>query len=161
MNPAILSPAMLLFSSAADSPFIVPVAGCFMILGIVAASMWAGTRKREIESQERLAAIARGVPLPPTPEEFAVMHGKPSGDTVRTRNNTRRGGIVVTFSAVGLIVFFHPDDAHHRPAPDPCRSRRRLIPLGVGIGLLLDARHQTRELEEAAAKGPANSGLVP
>ena len=49
-----------------NSPFIVPVAGCLMVLGIVAVGSWSNARKRELESQERLAAIAKGLVPPPT-----------------------------------------------------------------------------------------------
>ena len=49
--------ANVLFTNAWDSPFIVPVAGCFMIAVIVIASTAAASRKREIESQERLAEM--------------------------------------------------------------------------------------------------------
>ncbi|MES2389994.1 MAG: hypothetical protein V4555_00025, partial [Acidobacteriota bacterium] len=71
--------ALALFFNGVDwqSPFIVPVAGCVMILGIVVAGIWSSIRQREMQSQERLAAIAKGMPLPPTTEELAIIHGRP------------------------------------------------------------------------------------
>jgi hypothetical protein len=72
---------LAMLSGAGDvaaSPFIVPVAACMMVLGIVVASMWAANRSREMKSQERLAAIARGLPLAPSADELAIMHGKPT-----------------------------------------------------------------------------------
>src|SRR5882762_5610325 len=98
--------AAFFFSGAIDSPFSVPVAGCVMILGIVVAGIWSSIRTREIQSHERLAAIAKGVPVPPTLEELALMHGKPTADTKRRRANTRRVGIILLGSAAGLILFF-------------------------------------------------------
>jgi hypothetical protein len=141
------------------SPFIVPVAGCIMILGIVVAGIWSGIRNREIQSTERLAAIAKGVPVPPTPEELAIMHGKPSADTTRRRGNVRRAGIVLLGSAVGLVAFFIMLAAVLRERDVLCGAAVGLIPLGIGIALLIDARIQTREMEEAAnASGaPARS----
>src|SRR5579875_2121588 len=101
MNPAMFSEASFLFS-----PFIIPVAGCAMVLGIVVAGVWSGVRTREIQSRERLEAIARGVPIPPTPEELAITHGKPSASVARRRANIRLTGIVLLATAVGLIAFF-------------------------------------------------------
>jgi hypothetical protein len=137
------------------SPFIVPVAGCIMILGIVIAGIWSGIRNREIQSTERLAAIAKGVPVPPTPEELAIMHGKPSADTTRRRGNVRRAGIVLLGSAVGLVAFFLVLAAVLQERDVLCGAAVGLIPLGIGIALLIDARIQTREIEESVASGSA------
>ena len=70
--------ALAMFGVDWNSPFIIPVAGCAMVLGIVIAGIWSGVRQREIQSRERLEAIARGVPIPPTPEELAITHGRPT-----------------------------------------------------------------------------------
>ncbi len=138
----------------AASPFIVPVAGCAMVLGIVAVSIWSGVRSQEMRSQERLAAIARGVPVPPTAEELAIMHGKPTADGRRRRANVRLGGIVLLGTAAGLILFFLALAAVLRERDVLCGAAVGLIPLGVGVGLLIDAGMQKRELPEAA--GEAN-----
>src|SRR5580698_10490128 len=102
---AVLEDSMEVLAMGVDwnSPFIVPVAGCLMILGIVATSMWAGVRSREMQSRERLEAIARGVPIPPTPEELAMTHGRPTLDLRRRRANIRLAGVVLLATAVGLI----------------------------------------------------------
>jgi hypothetical protein len=138
----------------AASPFVVPVAGCFMVLGIVVAGIWSNIRNREIQGQERLAAIARGVPVPPTVEELAIMHGKPTADGRRRRANVRLGGIVLLGTAAGLILFFIALAAILRERDVLCGAAVGLIPLGVGVGLLIDAGMQKRELPEAA--GEAN-----
>jgi len=145
--------AFIHFSSNAwDSPFIVPVAGCAMIACIVVASMASSNRQRELRSQERLAAIAKGIPVPPTEEELALMHGKPSTDSTRRRANTRRTGIVLLGTAVGLILFFIVLAAVLQVRPVLAGAAAGLIPLGIGVGFLVDARIQTRELEEASSK---------
>jgi len=138
-------------TNAWDSPFSVPVAGCFMILGIVVASMWASNRQREMQSQERLAAIAKGLPVPPTPEELALMNGKPPADVTRRRGNTRRAGIVLIGSAAGLILFFVALASVLQVREVLSGAAAGLIPLGIGVGFLVDARIQTRELEEATS----------
>jgi hypothetical protein len=141
------------YSNGFDSPFIVPVAGCLMILGIVLAGVWSGARKRQIESEERLAAIARGVPIPPTVEELAMMHGKPSLDATRRRANIRLAGIILVFSAIGLMLFFAVLAAVLQERDVLCGLAVGLIPLGIGAGMLYDVRIQSREIEESTQSG--------
>jgi hypothetical protein len=144
--------AFIHFSNGAiDSPFIVPVAGCVMIACIVVASIWSGTRSRELQSQERLAAIAKGLPMPPTPEELAAMHGKPSIDSTRRRARTRLAGIVLLGSSVGIILFSIALASVLHVREVLSAAAAGLIPFGVGVGFLIDARIQAREIEEAAS----------
>lgn len=132
----------------ANSPFIVPVAGCAMIACIVIAGIAAKTRKREMESQERLAAIARGVSLPPSAEELALMHGRPAVDARRRRANIRLAGVVLLSSAAGIILFFIALAAVLQQRDVLSGAAVGLIPLGIGAGFLIDTRIQTREIEE-------------
>ena len=142
--------ALALNTDPIDSPFSVPIAGCAMVACIVVASMASQNRKRELQSQERLAAIAKGIPVPPTEEELAMMHGKPSTDSTRRRGNTRRAGIILLGAAAGLILFFIALASVLQVRDVLCGAAAGLIPLGIGIGFLIDARIQSRELEEAA-----------
>ena len=141
----------LLYHPGDVSPFMVPISGCLMVLGIVVAGVWSGARTREIQSQERLAAIAAGVPIPPTPEELAIIHGKPSADQARRRANIRLAGIVLLGAALGLIAFFIVLAAVLQERNVLCGAAVGLIPLGIGLGFLVDVRIQTREMEEIAA----------
>ena len=149
-----MTPHLLLafFHSYGDgfafSPFIVPVAGCAMVLGIVVAGVFSGIRTREIQSNERLAAIAKGVPVPPTVEELAIMHGKPSIDATRRRANIRLAGIILVFTAIGIMAFFAALAAILRERDVLCGLAVGLIPLGVGLGMLYDVKIQTREITE-------------
>jgi hypothetical protein len=136
--------------SAIESPFIVPVAGCVMILGIVLGGIWSGIRNREIQSQERLAAIAKGVPVPPTVEELAIMHGKPTSDLKRRRANIRLAGIILLGAAAGLIVFFIALAAILRERDVLAGAAVGLVPLGIGLAFMIDTRIQSREIDEAA-----------
>lgn len=151
--------ALAFNSEPFNSPFIVPVAGCIMILGIVVAGIWSGIRTREIQSTERLAAIAKGVAIPPTAEELALIHGKPSVDSTRRRGNVRRWGIVLLGAAVGLVAFFITLASVLRERDVLCGAAVGLIPLGIGIALLIDARIQTREIEEATNHTPPPAHL--
>jgi hypothetical protein len=149
--------ALAMFSEPMESPYIVPVAGCVMILGIVVAGMWSGIRNREIQSTERLAAIAKGVPIPPTAEELAIMHGKPSADATRRRASIRLAGTILLWGAGGLVAFFVVLSSILQVREVLCGAAVGLIPLGIGVALLIDARTQTREMEEVAASKPATS----
>jgi hypothetical protein len=142
-----------LYSSAgeiAQSPFIVPVAGCIMILGIVAVTSWSGARSRELESQERLAAIAKGLVPPPTAAELALSQApRPSSNAFRRRANIRLAGIILVASAVAIALFFTILWAVERDRDILSGVACSLIPLGIGAGFLIDARIQTREIEDA------------
>ncbi len=141
--------------AVAESPFIVPVAACAMVFGIVAANAWSSARKRQIESEERLAAIARGVPVPPTMAEIALSQNKPAPDAVRRRGAVRRGGIVLVAGAIGLALFFIILWAVIGQREILSGVACALIPLGIGVGLLIDANIQTRELEASNSIAPS------
>jgi hypothetical protein len=145
---------LAMFFNNMDSPFIVPVAGCAMILGIVVAGIWSGIRNREIQSTERLAAIAKGVPVPPTVEELALIHGKPSADTTRRRGNVRLAGTILVIGAISLVAFFLVLSAILQERDVLSGAAVGLIPLGIGIALLVDARTQTREMQESIRTHP-------
>ncbi len=137
-------------SNPMDSPFIVPVAGCVMILGIVVAGIWSGVRTREMQSQERLAAIAKGIPIPLTPAEIVLTQGRPQlADNTRRRGNVRRGGLICVGIGAGLIAFFLMLAAILQVRPVLAGAAVGLIPLGIGVALLIDARIQSREMEDA------------
>jgi hypothetical protein len=139
------------YSQVTDSPFIVPVAGCLMILGIVVANAWSGIRNREVQSNERLAAIAKGVPIPPTPQELAILHGKPTADLTRRRANSRLAGIILVCSSIGLMAFFAVLAAILQERDVLSGLAVGLIPLGIGAGFLIDVRIQTKEIEESTS----------
>jgi hypothetical protein len=143
-----------------QSPFVIPVVGCVVGGCIAIAGVQSSVRTREIQSQERLAAIAKGVPIPPTLEELAIIHGKPSVDSIRRRGNVRRGGIVLLGTAAGLILFFIALASVLQERDVLCGAAVGLIPFGIGVGLLIDARIQTREIEEATlqSSGPRGQG---
>ncbi len=130
----------------AESPFIVPVAGCIMTLGIVVASIWSGIRSREMQSQERLAAIAKGIQPPPTLDELAILHGKPVTAPRRRYAAVRLWGIVLLGAAVGMILFFVSLSTILRQREVLSGAALGLIPLGIGLGLLVDADLQKKEI---------------
>jgi hypothetical protein len=160
---------MMDVAEAFHSPFIVPVAACAMVLGIVISSKVAEVRKRQLEYEERMAALAKGLPLPPLESEtksnmWAAMNGTPmqqiheiqqardAQGMVKQRGGIRRGGIVLIAVAIGLALFFITLSwvLQERDvlAGAPCA----LIPLAIGIGLLIDATISKKEQEAAVVE---------
>lgn len=137
-----------------DSPFIVPVAGCVMVLGIVLGGIWSSIRTREVESTERLAAIAKGIAPPPTPAELAIIHGRPSANYARRRANIRLTGIILLGTAVGLILFFVVLASILQVREVLSGAAVGLIPLAIGVAFLIDARIQSQEMEASYAAHP-------
>jgi len=131
----------------ANSPFIVPVAGCAMIACIVIASTAAASRKREIESQERLAAIAKGIVPPPTHEELELTRVPPASSAARRYGNIRLAGIILVGGALGVILFFCILSSILGERDVLAGAAAGLVPLGLGIGFLVDARLQKRALD--------------
>ncbi|MDE1160778.1 MAG: hypothetical protein PW792_02400 [Acidobacteriaceae bacterium] len=144
---------MEMMHTSVDSPFVVPVAGCAMILGMSVASYWSDVRKRQLQSQERLAAIARGVPVPPTEEELAIIHGKPAQTQMRRRANLRLTAYVLLASAGGVIVFFIALASILQVRNVLCGAAAGVIPLAMGLGFLWDVRKQTEEIDEVNESG--------
>ena len=136
-------------SETFNSPFIVPVASFIMVLGIVAVGAWSNARKRELESQERLAAIAKGITPPPTAAELAATQGRPAISLVRRRANIRLSGIVLLGAAAGIALFFIALAAVLRERDVLCGAACALIPFGIGVGFLIDTRIQSREIDES------------
>jgi hypothetical protein len=145
------------FSEPFNSPFIVPVASFIMVLGIVAVGAWSNARKRELESQERLAAIAKGLVLPPTAAEIAATQGRPAISLVRRRANIRLAGIVLLGAAAGIALFFIALASILHERDVLCGAACALIPFGIGVGFLIDTRIQSREIDESTPNPPNHS----
>lgn len=153
-----------------NSPYIIPIFGTLMVLGIVIANAWSGVRTREMRSQERLAAIAKGMPLPPDVEEQAVgqVQAVAAGTSLeRQRNTSRRTGLVLVFTGLGLVAFFVVLELVLQVRPILSGAAAGLIPTGIGVGFLVDARTRTRDLEQKGllqggpGTGAAHSSLGP
>ena len=148
-----------------NSPFIIPVAGCAMVLGIVVASIWAGVRSQEIRSHERLARIAQGLPVEPNWDEATVKAAttsavgeEPPGfqgykklKEYKRRSNdgsrARRAGLVLVSVGMGLFTFFGSLAAIVRVREVLSGGAAGLIPFAIGVGFLIDARLKKQEYE--------------
>jgi hydrogenase-4 membrane subunit HyfE len=131
----------------AHSPFIVPVAAFAMVLGIVIVSTISGYHTRRLQSEERLAAIAKGVPIPePSPEPIPVV------DQHRRARGLRTGGIVCTSVGIGLALFGFALTWIVGDHDVLAVSASGIIPLAVGIGLIVDYAFQKRDLAQQQAQ---------
>jgi hypothetical protein len=133
-----------------NSPFIVPVAGTVMILGIVAVSKWSEYGARKLHSEERMAAIAKGLPLPEPP---AVPVGRTTVDLKQRIAKIRLGGIICVTGAIAVAVFFFILYLVIGQREILCGAAAALIPFGIGAGLLIDARINARDLESDPSQG--------
>src|SRR5271154_2232105 len=102
---------------------IVGLAAVVMSLGIPMAGMYTFFRVRKLRSEERLAAIARGVDVPMQPELSEAAR-------------SRRSGILLVSGAIGYIVTFA---LVGRVEPEATVAAMfGVIPLAVGIGFFVD-----------------------
>ncbi|HEY1659231.1 MAG TPA: DUF6249 domain-containing protein [Candidatus Sulfotelmatobacter sp.] len=102
---------------------IIGLAAVVMSLGIPMAALYTFFRVRQLRSEERLAAIARGVNVP-MQEELS--------ESARSR----RSGILLTAGALGYIATFV---LIGRAEPDALIAATfGVIPLAIGIGFFVD-----------------------
>jgi hypothetical protein len=102
---------------------IVGLAAVVMALGIPMAAMYTFFRVRRLRSEERLAAIARGVDVPMQPELSEAAR-------------SRRSGILLVAGALGYIATFV---LIGRVEPDAMIAATfGIIPLAIGLGFFVD-----------------------
>jgi hypothetical protein len=102
---------------------IVGLAAVVMIFGIPMAAMYTYFRVRKLRSEERLAAIARGIDVPMQPELSEAAR-------------SRRSGILLVAGALGYIATFV---LIGRAEPDAMIAATfGIIPLAVGLGFFVD-----------------------
>ncbi len=108
------------------------LAAVIMIFGMPTAvlGMYTFYRVRKLRTEERLAAMQRGVTVPMEPDLTEAAH-------------SRRAGILLIAGAVGYMLAF----THHRKSRTrrPDRHRLRRYSLYLGLGYLLDSTLIRRE----------------
>jgi hypothetical protein len=144
----------------AFSPFIVPVAGCLVGIVAIVAGIWLEGHKRQMKSEERIAMIARGVPLAEIEKMLGVGDEEkpPVKDPLRSLGNARRAGIVLVSVGLGLILFFLVLTAILQVREVLAGAAAGLIPLAIGVGFFIDYNLQKRELSRFGLEVGAESG---
>ena len=102
---------------------IIGLVAVIMIFGIPIAGMYTYYRVRRLRSEERLAAMARGIAVPMEPELSQAAR-------------SRRAGILLVSAAIGYTVAFA---LIARAEPDAwIAAAFGVIPLAVGLGFFVD-----------------------
>jgi len=102
-----------------------------MIFGMPIAVMYTFYRVRKLRTDERLAALARGVNVPMQPDLSEVAR-------------SRRAGILLVAGAVGYIATFA---VIARIEPEAWMAAAfGIIPLTIGVGYFLDSALIRRDL---------------
>jgi hypothetical protein len=109
-------------------PFIIPIVAIVMGMGVAMLGIVTNYQKRKqmyaLYHQERMAAIDKGVDVPPLPDAFF-------GEDVKVYNPRRNllKGLIWLFIGGGLLFAL--------PKVDDEVSRLGLIPLGIGAAYLI------------------------
>jgi hypothetical protein len=149
-------------STPFESPFIVPVAGCVMILGFVVAGVYSEVRNKELRSQERIALLNRGVPAVEVERLMrnANENDKKVRDPLRSLANARRTALVLLSIGVGLALFGLALWAILQVREVLVVAASGVISLAIGAGFLIDYNMQKRELSRFGMEVEEESGFV-
>jgi hypothetical protein len=110
---------------------IVGLAAVVMIFGIPMAGLYTYYRVRKLRTEERLAAISRGMSVPMEPDLSQAAR-------------SRRAGILLTSVAIGYTIAFA---LVARVEPDArIAAAFGVIPLAGGLGFFLDSTLIRRDL---------------
>ena len=110
---------------------IVGLAAVIMIFGIPIAGMYTYFRVRKLRTEERLAAIARGVNVPMEPELSQAAR-------------SRRFGILLVSASIGYAIAMA---LVARAEPDAMIAAGfGVIPFAIGLGFFLDSVLVRRDL---------------
>jgi hypothetical protein len=101
-------------------------------MGVPIAALYTYYRVRKLRSEERLAAIARGVEIPMQPELSQAAH-------------SRRAGILLISAAIGFILTFGLIAQIQAERDALTVAAFGLIPLAIGIGYIFDFTLVRRE----------------
>ena len=128
--------------------FMVPIIAIVMGIGIGMLTVYLNYRKRKemfaLYHQERMAAIEKGIELPPLPEAFLAEDGKMPGPASPHRHLL--GGLILLFIGLAVTIALYVEVHDH--------FLWGLIPAGIGLALLIYyftvGRKEAQAIEAAA-----------
>jgi hypothetical protein len=130
-----------------DSPFVVAVAGCAVGIVSIVSGVWFEAQQRRNKAEQRMAMIARGVPIPEIERLLGAGEDeKRTKDPLRSLGNARRTGIVLVSSGIGISLFFIALTIILQERNVLSGAAIGLIPLAIGIGFFIDYNLQKHEL---------------
>lgn len=124
---------------------LIPIVAIVMGIGLVMLSIYVDfLRKREILTavhRERMAAIEKGIELPPLPPE--IFQSRREGR--RSPARTFEIGLVLVFVGIALGVALWQTGNNHNAA------WWGLVPVGLGLAYLISSRRRAAELPPSAS----------
>ena len=111
---------------------IIGLVAVIMSLGVPLGALYTYYRVRKLKSQERLAAIERGVAIPMEPE-------------LNQAARSRRAGILLVSGAIGFILAFGLIAQVQADRDIWTVAALGIIPLAVGVGYFVDWRMIQRD----------------
>jgi hypothetical protein len=113
---------------------VIGLVAVILTCGIPVAAMYTYYRVRKLRTEERLAALARGVEIPMEPE--LSQYAK-----------SRRSGLLLVSGGVGFILMFAMISRAVNEPETMAAAAFGILPLAVGIGYFLDAALIRRDLK--------------
>lgn len=143
------------------SPFSVPIAGLLVGAIAIIAGVISKAHTERLQSEQRLAMLARGVPAAEIERMFSPLpiHEQlqaPRAAAVnaqRSAVNMRTAGIVLVSSGLGLVLFLYLLGRIFEIRGFYAGAASGLVPLAIGVGYLVDARLRRRELAHLRDEG--------
>jgi hypothetical protein len=129
------------------SPYAVPL-GAFAvgIIAIVSGALSQAHRQR-LKADQRMAMVARGMNADDIDKLLGkASDGGPTRDPLQSLATTRKTGIVLISSGVGLVLFFVVLAWILSVHEVLSGGAVGLIPLAIGVGYLIDYKLQKRDL---------------
>jgi hypothetical protein len=129
-----------------DSAYIVPVAGCLMILGLGCFGIYSEMDQKRIRSQERMTLLARGMPIEDIERLQRQVQNEDVTDPARTMNNIRRTAMILFGSGAGIVAFGLLLAAILQMRVLLIVPAAGMIPIAIGVGFWIDYKMQARDL---------------
>jgi hypothetical protein len=145
VNAAFFIPDSSTFSFL-NSAFVVPVAGCLMILGLGIFGIYSEIDQRRIRSQERMTLLARGMSIEDIERLQRQVQNEDVADPVRTMNNIRRTAMILFGCGAGIVIFGLLLSAILQMRVLLIVAAAGLIPVAIAIGFWIDYKMQARDL---------------
>lgn len=143
-----------MLSSVWDSSYIVPVVALMIPIAAIITGGVSQYQRRRLQSEERLAAIARGIPLPPEPVGDPDSNG---ADPFRRVRSHRTGAIVLISVGVGLAIFGFLLARIVEDRDVLIVAAAAIIPFTLGVGFFIDYRIRNHELNRSAAQSSSTA----
>lgn len=116
--------------------FFIPIIAILAVFGTAMLAIYLSYRKRKemfaLHHQERMAAIEKGIDLPPMPEDF--FHEEGGGAARRSSHGTLLAGLILIFIGLTLYLALHFTTNHFEGRDFALYA---LIPAGIGVACLI------------------------